>query len=81
MIDLENIDAMSSTDFIELDFADRLKIVRRKKKLTIEQLEKLSGVSRGLIDAYENRRNSPRLATLEWLCRSLEVKASTLLGF
>ena len=62
-------------------FGQRLKRIRKSKKLTQTKLAKKIGISQHLICDYEVGRTIPSLPTIEWLCEALGVTASELLGF
>jgi transcriptional regulator with XRE-family HTH domain len=62
-------------------FGQRLKRIRREKKLTQLKLEKMSGISHHSISNYEKGKKSPNIVYLEWLCKALDVTASELLGY
>lgn len=62
-------------------FGQRLKRIRKAKKLTQTALGNKCGLCRNTISAYEMGRIMPNLPTIEWLCGGLDVTASELLGF
>lgn len=62
-------------------FGQRLKRIRKEKKLTQIKLGKKVGIAGHAICAYEVGRTIPSLPTLEWLCEALGVTATELLGF
>jgi two-component system, cell cycle sensor histidine kinase and response regulator CckA len=51
--------------------SQRLRQIRQQKGLTLEQLAAVSGLNRGTIHRIELKRVSPRLDTLELLCKAL----------
>lgn len=51
----------------------RLWEVRIEKKLTLRDLQKLSGLSKSTINNIENKKTSPNLFQLEALAKALEV--------
>lgn len=61
-------------------FCERLKALRKEKKLTQPQLAKMLGVSNGLISFWENGVNEPTINYLIKLCKIFEVSADYLLG-
>lgn len=59
--------------------AENLKLLRKRRGLTQQQLADLSGVSCNSIINYEtNRRNSPPISILNKLARALETSVDTL---
>jgi transcriptional regulator with XRE-family HTH domain len=62
-------------------FGQRLKRIRKAKKLTQRTLAEKVGVNHHLISHYERETNKPNMSTLEWLCEALDVTATELLGF
>lgn len=81
IVDVEELNLLSQQEYFELSFGDRLRAVRRSRGLTIDELEKKSGISRAVISAYELNKNQPGIFNLEVLCKSLDIRASALLGF
>lgn len=53
-----------------------IRMIRKKKGLTIRQLSEKSGVSRSAIGDIETDKNSPSAETLERLAGALDVSAS-----
>ncbi|WP_082038843.1 helix-turn-helix domain-containing protein [Vibrio rotiferianus] len=51
----------------------KIKEIRKKKSLTIEDLSEKSGVSVGHISRLENGKKSPTISTLEKLATALDV--------
>lgn len=62
-------------------FGQRLKRIRKAKKLTQVELAKIVGVTNQYISTYEKEKHTPNVATLEWICKALGVTATELLGF
>ena len=62
-------------------FGQRLKRIRKGKKLTQRKLAKKSGIYHQNISNYELEKAYPNLPTIEWLCEALGVSATELLGF
>ena len=62
-------------------FGQRLKRIRKEKKLTQVKLGNKMGIASHAICDYEVGRTIPSLPTLEWLCKALNVTATELLGF
>jgi transcriptional regulator with XRE-family HTH domain len=62
-------------------FGQRLKRIRKEKKLTQTELGNKVGIDFHAISNYEVGITLPSLPTLEWLCKALDVTASELLGY
>ena len=62
-------------------FGQRLKRIRKEKKLTQVKLGNKMGIEPHAICGYEVGKMLPSLPTLEWLCKALDVTATELLGF
>ena len=58
----------------------RLILARKRLRMTLTALEKVSGISRRSITAYENGHSAPTNETLMDLAAALEVSASFLAG-
>jgi len=67
---------LMNTDF----FGDRLKAVRKSKRLTQLDLSKRLEVSKGTISAYEQGLSFPSLETFVKICSILDTSADYLLG-
>jgi len=59
--------------------ADRLKSARKSQGLSLEALEKTSGISRSMISQIERAESSPTVATMWYLTQALDVDFSSLL--
>ncbi len=59
---------------------DRLRKARRAQGLSLEAVEKLSGVSRSMVSQIERGESNPTVATLLNLTRALNVDFAGLLG-
>jgi XRE family transcriptional regulator, regulator of sulfur utilization len=59
---------------------ERLKNARRTQGLSLEAVEKLSGVSRSMVSQIERGESNPTVATLLNLTRALNVDFAGLLG-
>jgi len=59
---------------------ERLKKARRAQGLSLEAVEKLSGVSRSMVSQIERGESNPTVATLFNLTRALNVDFAGLLG-
>ena len=61
-------------------FAERLKVFRKQKKLTQSELAKKVGISTSCIGMYEQGRREPDQKTLIKICSVLEITTDCLLG-
>lgn len=68
-----------NTDDILARLPARLKEARREQGLSLEQVAKLSGVSRSMVSQIERGESSPTIATLWNLTRALQVDFAGLL--
>ena len=58
----------------------RLRALRRKRHLTLEQLAGATGLNRGYLSRLENGEKSPSIATTLKLAKALEVPTAALFG-
>jgi len=58
---------------IEKQIADKIKLIRKGKGITLAQLGELTGLSKGLLSRIENNRVSPPIGTLSKIAQGLEV--------
>lgn len=58
---------------LEKRIADKIKQIRNRKGYTLEQLGKLTDLSKGLLSKIENCQVSPPIATLSKISHGLEV--------
>ncbi|MFQ9047807.1 helix-turn-helix domain-containing protein [Pseudoruminococcus massiliensis] len=63
-----------------MDFGNRLKTLRIKKKLTQQQLADLLGLTKSVISAYENGLRYPAYDVLIKISRIFKVSTDFLLG-
>lgn len=63
-----------------MEFKDTLRIIRKKRKLSQPELVKMIGKERRSILRYENGVTTPSIATIELLCKALEVPKYVLMG-
>ncbi|MFZ8933690.1 MAG: helix-turn-helix domain-containing protein [Bacteriovoracaceae bacterium] len=61
-------------------FRDELKKCMFEQNLTLSELAKISGVSKGQISKYMKGDNSPSLDVLERISNALGIKATQLIG-
>ena len=57
---------------------DKIRELRLRRGLTVQQLATATGLSKGFISQIENHHTSPSLATLQDFARALETSASYL---
>ncbi|MCP4611582.1 MAG: helix-turn-helix domain-containing protein [Planctomycetes bacterium] len=57
-----------------------LRSLRRRKKLTLEELAKISGLAYPTVAGIENNKTSPSLNTLDALASALEISTSDLVS-
>lgn len=62
------------------DVGQKIKSLRTDKKLTLEQLAGMSGVSKSMLSQIERGRTNPTLAILWTLTQSLGIEVSDLLN-
>ena len=58
---------------------NKVKQVRKQRKITQKQLEEMSGIKQPEISEIENNRRSPSLNILEKIANGLNCKVSDLL--
>ena len=61
-----------------MQLGKKIRDLRLRRGLTVQQLAEASGLSKGFISQVENSRTSPSLATLQDLARSLETSVAYL---
>lgn len=61
-------------------FGDKLKTIRKAKKMTQVELSRELGVSTSVIAAYEQGKNFPSVSVLIEICKILRVSSDYLLG-
>jgi len=74
------MDMKSMTRNSPPDVGRKIKNLRTEKKLTLEQLASMSGVSKSMLSQIERGRTNPTLAILWTLTQSLEIAVSDLLN-
>ena len=62
-------------------FGQRLRQIRKARKMTQQTLADAVGVPMQYISRYENGDRKPSLMILEWLCTALGITATELMGF
>jgi len=61
-----------------MQLGKKIRDLRLRRGLTVQQLAEATGLSKGFISQVENSRTSPSLATLQDLARSLETSVAYL---
>src|SRR5512132_2123183 len=61
-----------------MQLGKKIRDLRFRRGLTVQQLAEASGLSKGFISQVENDRTSPSLATLRDLARALETSVAYL---
>jgi transcriptional regulator with XRE-family HTH domain len=61
-----------------MQLGKKIRDLRLRRGLTVQQLADASGLSKGFISQVENHRTSPSLATLSMLARTLETSVAYL---
>ena len=62
------------------NLGERIKELRLEKGLTQPELEKIIGVSNGIISVWENNVNEPKATFIKRLATALDVTSDYLLG-
>ncbi|MCX5785536.1 MAG: helix-turn-helix transcriptional regulator [Elusimicrobia bacterium] len=57
----------------------KIRTARERKNLTQEDLAKLTGIARANIARFETGRHAPKIATVQRVARSLDLKTTDLL--
>lgn len=61
-------------------FAERLKDLREEKKLSQNQLAKLTGISQRAIGMWENKQRTPNIEAIITLAEFFNVTAGYIIG-
>lgn len=61
-------------------FGDKLKALRKSKKLTQAELASKIGVSKWAVTSYEQGRTSPSIEVLIKICETLDTSSDYMLG-
>ncbi|WP_119080865.1 helix-turn-helix domain-containing protein [Chitinophaga alhagiae] len=69
----------SNEDFLK-ELGERVKLARKKKGITIAELENLTGIRGTVISKIENGKKNIWITTLVRLAEGLEVKVGKLVG-
>lgn len=62
-------------------FGERLKAIRKEKGLKQYKLAEKIGIYTSQLSKFERGLTVPNVATLEWICKALDVSATELLGY
>lgn len=62
------------------DIGERMKKLRKQKELTVRELAKMAGLSRGHVSDIENGRRRPSVEAAEALAEALDTSPAWLLG-
>jgi transcriptional regulator with XRE-family HTH domain len=65
---------------VEAEIGKRIKTFRTQKRITLEQLAKQAGFTKGYLSKVEKSKKSPPVSTLGIIARALGVTISALLG-
>lgn len=68
---------MTQEDIMKIGY--NIKKYRENKGLTVEDLEKKTGIPKSVIWIFENNRKSPKYETLNMIAKALNIKLSNLL--
>ena len=67
--------------FTEKTFASILVEIMERKNISLGELSRRSGISKGLLSRYKNGKMEPHTDKLPALCRALGVSAAELIGY
>jgi len=65
---------------VEAEIGKRIKAFRTQKRITLEELAKQAGFTKGYLSKVEKSKKSPPVSTLGIIARALGVSISALLG-
>jgi transcriptional regulator with XRE-family HTH domain len=65
---------------VEAEIGKRIKAFRAQKRITLEQLARQAGFTKGYLSKVEKSKKSPPVSTLGIIARALGVTISALLG-
>ena len=65
---------------IEAEIGKRIRVFRTQKRITLDQLAKKTGFTKGYLSKVEKSTKSPPVSTLGILARALGITISALLG-
>lgn len=64
---------------MNLTFGEKIKDARKSKNLTQKQLAEKIGAKHNSVSDWENDKNRPDAATIEFLCKALDITPNYLL--
>jgi transcriptional regulator with XRE-family HTH domain len=70
---------IDSVEMINMLIAENLKELRRKRKLTLENVSELTGVSKSMLGQIERGESSPTISTLWKIANGLKVSFTSLM--
>jgi len=73
-------DEMDGPDDLSRQFGDRVRELRKRGNLTLEELSRQSGVSRAMLSKVERGEKSPTIGVAKRICRALNTSLSYLTG-
>lgn len=65
---------------LEETIAKNIKAIRKQKKITLQRLEELTGLTKGYLSRIERSKKAPPYSTLNKIAIALNVDAAFLLG-
>ncbi|WP_027416269.1 helix-turn-helix domain-containing protein [Aneurinibacillus terranovensis] len=63
-----------------MSFQERLRLARKQKRMTMEQIAEKIGVAKSTYASYELKYREPNIATIQSLASVLQVSTDYLLG-
>ena len=72
--------AVPRSDAVSRAFGDRIRASREQAGLTLEQVSKLSGVSRAMLSKVERGEKSPTIGVAKRIAHALDMPLSTMMG-
>lgn len=73
-------DEADGPDDLSREFGDRVRDLRKRANLTLEELSRQSGVSRAMLSKVERGEKSPTIGVAKRICRALNTSLSFLTG-
>lgn len=74
------LDDNDGPDDLSRQFGDRVRELRKRGNLTLEELSRQSGVSRAMLSKVERGEKSPTIGVAKRICRALNTSLSFLTG-
>ena len=63
-----------------MNIGNRIKYLRKKRNLTLQQLTEITGLSTGYLSNLERNLTSPTLINLQQICEALSINITDLLN-